>query len=46
MDFGQPDASGRRSRQCDGQTEIMDIDLAIMALGNDANPIVKDCRAD
>ena len=46
MELGQPDASGRRSPVVTGQTEIMDIDLAIMALGNDANPIVKDAEPE
>ncbi len=46
MDLGLPDASGRRSPVVTGQTEIMPIDLAIMALGNDANPIVKDAEPE
>ncbi len=46
MDLGPPDASGRRSPVVTGQTELMNIDLAIMALGNDANPIVKDAEPE
>jgi glutamate synthase (NADPH/NADH) small chain len=46
MDLGPPDASGRRAPVVTGQTELMNIDLAIMALGNDANPIVKDAEPD
>ncbi len=44
MQLGEPDASGRRSPKPSGKTEMMTVDLAIMALGNDANPIVKDAE--
>ncbi|SQH78136.1 putative Dihydropyrimidine dehydrogenase (NADP(+)) [Shewanella benthica] len=44
MSLGEPDASGRRRPQRTGETERMKIDLAIMALGNNANPIVKDAE--
>lgn len=44
MSLGEPDASGRRRPQRTGETERMKIDLAIMALGNDSNPIVKDAE--
>ena len=42
MELGEPDASGRRSPVVTGRTEPMDVDLVIMALGNTANPIIKD----
>jgi len=42
MGLGEPDASGRRSPLRTGLTEQMDADLVIMALGNSANPIIKD----
>ncbi|MDE2183243.1 MAG: sulfide/dihydroorotate dehydrogenase-like FAD/NAD-binding protein [Alphaproteobacteria bacterium] len=42
MELGKPDASGRRSPIATGQTETMAVDLVIMALGNDSNPIIKD----
>jgi glutamate synthase (NADPH/NADH) small chain len=42
MQLGEPDASGRRRPSPTGQTEHMDADLVIMALGNAANPIIKD----
>lgn len=44
MVLGEPDASGRRSPKASGETRLMKVDLAIMALGNDANPIVKDAE--
>jgi glutamate synthase (NADPH) small chain len=44
MELGEPDASGRRSPVVTGQTELMPTDLAIMALGNTPNPIVKDAE--
>ncbi len=44
MQLGEPDASGRRSPKPSGKTEMMPVDLAIMALGNNANPIVKDAE--
>lgn len=42
MELGEPDASGRRRPVSTGRTESMKADLVIMALGNDANPIIKD----
>ena len=42
MGLGEPDASGRRSPLPTGITEHIDADLVIMALGNSANPIIKD----
>jgi len=46
MALGEPDASGRRRPQATGETERMQVDLAIMALGNNSNPIVKDAEPD
>jgi glutamate synthase (NADPH/NADH) small chain len=42
MELGEPDASGRRSPKATGETVEMPADLVIMALGNSANPIIKD----
>lgn len=42
MELGEPDASGRRRPVATGRTETVPADLVIMALGNDANPIIKD----
>jgi glutamate synthase (NADPH/NADH) small chain len=42
MELGSPDESGRRRPVKTGRTETMAVDLAIMALGNSANPIIKD----
>lgn len=42
MVLGEPDASGRRAPISTGQTETIKADLVIMALGNSANPIIKD----
>ncbi len=42
MGLGEPDASGRRRPLPTGLTERLDADLVIMALGNTANPIIKD----
>jgi len=42
MELGPPDASGRRSPVPTGQTETMEVDLVVMALGNASNPIIKD----
>jgi glutamate synthase (NADPH/NADH) small chain len=42
MELGEPDASGRRRPVTTGETETIRTDLVIMALGNDANPIIKD----
>ncbi len=46
MALGEPDESGRRRPQATGETELMQVDLAIMALGNNTNPIVKDAEPD
>jgi glutamate synthase (NADPH/NADH) small chain len=42
MELGEPDASGRRRPVATGALESMKAELVIMALGNDANPIIKD----
>ena len=42
IELGEPDESGRRRPVSTGKTETIHVDLAIMALGNDANPIIKD----
>lgn len=42
MALGEPDESGRRRPVATGETERIPADLVIMALGNDANPIIKD----
>lgn len=42
MELGEPDESGRRRPVRTGHTESIRADLVIMALGNDANPIIKD----
>ncbi len=42
MELGEPDSSGRRSPVPTGKTELMAVDLVIMALGNSPNPIIKD----
>ena len=42
MELGAPDASGRRSPVPTGNKETIPVDLVIMALGNDSNPIIKD----
>jgi glutamate synthase (NADPH/NADH) small chain len=44
IELGAPDASGRRSPVSTGQTEMMPVDLVIMALGNTPNPIMKDAE--
>jgi glutamate synthase (NADPH/NADH) small chain len=46
IELGPPDASGRRSPVVTGKSEEMAVDLAIMALGNTPNPIVKDAEPD
>ena len=46
MELGEPDASGRRRPVVTGETEEMKVDLAIMALGNASNPIIKDAEPE
>ncbi|MCU0277866.1 MAG: sulfide/dihydroorotate dehydrogenase-like FAD/NAD-binding protein [Candidatus Nanopelagicales bacterium] len=42
MELGEPDDSGRRRPVSTGRTATKPADLVIMALGNAANPIIKD----
>jgi len=42
MELGEPDSSGRRRPVSTGATETVPADLVIMALGNTANPIIRD----
>jgi glutamate synthase (NADPH/NADH) small chain len=42
MELGEPDASGRRRPSPTGEQLTLPADLVIMALGNSANPIIKD----
>jgi len=42
MELGEPDDSGRRRPVSTGRTASKRADLVIMALGNAANPIIKD----
>ena len=43
-ELGPPDKSGRRAPVKTGETERVPVDLVIMALGNTANPIMKDAE--
>ncbi len=42
MELGEADASGRHRPVATGATETVEADLVIMALGNSANPIIRD----
>jgi glutamate synthase (NADPH/NADH) small chain len=42
MALGEPDQSGRRRPVATGRQEEIPADLVVMALGNSANPIIKD----
>ena len=43
MELGEPDDSGRRRPvPIEGETETLDIDCVIMALGTNPNPLIKD----
>ncbi len=46
MQLGEADASGRRRPMTTGESEEMQVDLVIMALGNTSNPIVKDAEPE
>jgi glutamate synthase (NADPH/NADH) small chain len=47
MQLGEPDESGRRKPvPIDGSNFIMDIDLAVVAIGNDANPVIFQTSPD
>ena len=42
MELGEPDASGRRKPvPIDGSNYILDIDMAVIAIGNGSNPIIQ-----
>lgn len=43
MELGEPDDSGRRRPvPIEGETETLDVDCVIMALGTNPNPLIKD----
>ncbi|MBT5231354.1 MAG: FAD-dependent oxidoreductase, partial [Methylococcales bacterium] len=46
MALGEPDDSGRCRPVITGETEKMQVDLVIMALGNTSNPIIKDAEPE
>ena len=46
MELGESDASGRRRPMITGETEEIQVDLVIMALGNASNPIIKDAEPE
>jgi glutamate synthase (NADPH/NADH) small chain len=46
MELGEADASARRRPMATGETEKIEADLVIMALGNGSNPIVKDSEPE
>jgi len=42
MELGEPDSSGRRKPvPIDGSNHILDIDMAVIAIGNGSNPIIQ-----
>ncbi|HEX2962115.1 MAG: NADPH-dependent glutamate synthase [Ignavibacteria bacterium] len=47
MELGEPDQSGRRRPvPVEGSEHIMDIDMAIIAIGNGSNPIIQKTTPD
>ncbi|MGE5354459.1 MAG: NADPH-dependent glutamate synthase [Acidobacteriota bacterium] len=47
MELGEPDQSGRRRPVAlEGSEHIMDIDMAIIAIGNGSNPIIQKTTPD
>jgi glutamate synthase (NADPH/NADH) small chain len=47
MELGEPDASGRRRPvPIKGSEYVMDIDMAIVAIGNGSNPIIQKTTPD
>lgn len=43
MELGEPDASGRRRPvPIEGSETVLDIDMAVIAIGNGANPLLRD----
>jgi glutamate synthase (NADPH/NADH) small chain len=47
MELGAPDASGRRSPQeIPGSNFVLDVDMVVMAIGQGANPLLKQTTPD
>ncbi len=47
MELGEPDASGRRRPvPIEGAIEMVDVDVAIVAIGNGSNPIINQTTPD
>lgn len=47
MELGEPDASGRRRPVAvEGSEHFMDIDMAVVAIGNGSNPIIQKTTPD
>ncbi|NWF50835.1 MAG: NADPH-dependent glutamate synthase [Ignavibacteriaceae bacterium] len=47
MELGEPDASGRRKPiPIEGSEYILDIDMAVIAIGNGSNPIIQNTTPD
>ena len=47
MELGEPDASGRRKPvPIEGSEYILDIDMAVIAVGNGSNPIIQKTTPD
>lgn len=47
MELGEPDSSGRRKPiPIEGSNYILDIDMAIIAIGNGSNPIIQKTTSD
>lgn len=47
MELGEPDASGRRKPvPIEGSEYLLDIDMAVMAIGNGSNPIIQKTTPD
>ena len=47
MELGAPDASGRRSpKEIPGSNFVLDVDMVIMAIGQGANPLLKQTTPD
>ena len=46
MELGEPDSSGRRRPVPTGETDIIDLDAVIVALGTGPNPIIQKSAAD
>lgn len=46
MELGEPDESGRQRPISTGQTETLNVDMVIIAIGSQSNPIIKDSTPD